>query len=269
MPDRPRPRSGCRAAGDGSVRAARLATAEHDGEAIEMLDKLVPLSGSAPHPSHRVSASMVALASRRCGRRVSQTAFLNSRATSFGHTRRQRRRPHTRTGLGKLAMFVVLLAHGQVGLAQVQHGLPFVNAAGSAQTGFVWIINRSSSAGTVEISAIDDSGERSGPVDLSLDAMAAVRLSSSELEGGNADKGLPVGIGDGEDDWRLELTTELDIDALAFIRTADGFVTAGHDVVQPEFVPASSPGGDDSILYHVSFFNPGSNTEQQSLLRLM
>ena len=181
-----------------------------------------------------------------------------------------RARPFIRwsTGLGKLAMFVVLLAHGQVGLAQVQHGLPFVNAAGSAQTGFVWIINRSSSAGTVEIGAIDDSGERFGPVDLSLDAMAAVRLNSSELEGGNSGKGLPVGIGDGEGNWRLELTTALDIDALAFIRTADGFVTAGHDIVQSEFVPASSPGGDDSILYHVSFFNPGSNTEQQSLLRL-
>ena len=35
-------------------------------------------------------------------------------------------------GLGKLAMFVVLLAHGQVGLAQQLHGLPFVNGAGSA-----------------------------------------------------------------------------------------------------------------------------------------
>ena len=170
---------------------------------------------------------------------------------------------------GKLLTLVALLAHGQVGLAQVQHGLPFVNGAGSAQTGFVRIINRSSSAGTVEISAVDDSGTRFGPVDLSLDAMAAVRLNSSELEGGNADKGLPVGIGDGEGDWRLELTTELQIEALAFIRTADGFVTAGHDIVQPEFVPASSPGGDDSILYDVSFFNPGSNTEQQSLLRLI
>ena len=173
------------------------------------------------------------------------------------------------TSLGKLLVLVVLLAQGQVGLAQQQHGLPFVNAAGSAQTGFVRIINRSSSAGTVEISAIDDSGARFGPVDLSLDAMAAVRLNSSELEGGNAGKGLPVGINDGEGDWRLELTTELDIGALAFIRTADGFVTAGHDIVQPEYVPPSTRGGDHSILYQVSFFNPGSNTEQQSLLRLI
>ena len=99
--------------------------------------------------------------------------------------------------------------------------------------------------------------------------MAAVRLNSSELEGGNADKGLPVGIGDGEGDWRLELTTGLEIEALAFIRTADGFVTAGHDIVRPEHVPPSTPGGDHSILYQVSFFNPGSNTEQQSLLRLI
>ena len=172
-------------------------------------------------------------------------------------------------GLGRLLMFAVLLACGQAGLAQVQHGLPFVNAAGAAQTGFVWIVNRSASAGTVKIGAVDDSGTRFGPVDLSLGAMAGVRLNSSELEGGNAVKGLPVGIGNGEGDWRLELTTELDIEPLAFIRTRDGFVTAGHDIVQPEYVPASGPGGDDSILYYVSFFNPGSNPEQQSRLRLI
>ena len=172
-------------------------------------------------------------------------------------------------GLGKLLMLAVLLAHGSAGLAQIQHGLPFVNAAGAAQTGFVWVLNRSGSAGTVKIGAIDDSGTRFGPVELSLGAMAAVRLNSSELEGGNARKGLPVGIGNGEGDWRLELTTELDIEALAFIRTRDGFVTAGHDIVRPEYVPASSPGGDSSILHYVSFFNPGSNTEQQSRLRLI
>ena len=171
--------------------------------------------------------------------------------------------------LGKLLTFVLLLAQAQVGLAQQQHSLPLVKPDGSTQQGFLRIINRSDHAGTVRIDAIDDSGERFGPATLSLSAMATAHLSSKDLEDGNAGKGLPVGVGDGEGDWRLELTTELDIEPLAYIRTPDGFVTSVHDVVEAEFAPASTPGGDDSILYHVRFFNPGRNTRQQSRLRLI
>ena len=72
--------------------------------------------------------------------------------------------------------------------------------------------------------------------------------------------------------WRLALTTELEIEPLAYIRTPDGFVTSVHDVVQPEFVPEYGPArtaSDDSLLYHVRFFNPGKNSTQQSLLRLI
>ena len=84
-------------------------------------------------------------------------------------------------------------------------------------------------------------------------------------------RGFRRGIGDGEGDWRLELSTDLDIEPLAYIRTSDGFVTSVHDVVQPEVVPAgSNPGGAVSpILYHVRFFNPGSNAYQVSRLRLI
>ena len=59
-------------------------------------------------------------------------------------------------------------------------------------------------------------------------------------------------------DWRLELTSDLDIEAGAYIRTRDGFLTSMHDV-------ASSTAG----VHSVPFFNPGSNTAQVSLLRVM
>ena len=87
--------------------------------------------------------------------------------------------------------------------------------------------------------------------------MATAHLNSTDLEDGNADKGLPTGVDDGDGDWRLELTTELDIEPLAYIRTPDGFVTSVHDVVEAEFVRASTLDGNGSILYHVRFFNPG------------
>ena len=171
--------------------------------------------------------------------------------------------------LGPCLAFAFLLMQAPVAFAQQQHSLPLVKPAGSTQEGFLRIVNRSDRAGTVTIHAIDDDGNRFGPVTLSLSAMATAHLNSTNLEDGDASKGLPEGVGDGDGDWRLELTTELDIEPLAYIRTPDGFVTSVHDVVEAEFVRASTPDGDNSILYHVRFFNPGKNDMQQSQLRLI
>ena len=138
------------------------------------------------------------------------------------------------------------------------HTLPYVlSASNGAQTGFVRIVNQSDQAGTVRITAIDDTGERFGPINLSLDANEAVNFNSHDLEQGNASKGLSGGAGDGGGSWRLVLETALNITPLAYIRTADGFVTSMHDVA-----PVS--GMDHSVL----FFNPGSNTRQISRLRI-
>ena len=123
------------------------------------------------------------------------------------------------------------------------------------------IINHSEHAGTVSIHAIDDTGERFGPVSLSLEAMQTRHFNSADLENGNAAKGLSAGVGDGTGNWRLELSSELAIEALAYIRTPDGFVTSMHEVV------AASEEG--SNRYHVPFVNPGSNSNQESLLRLI
>ena len=133
------------------------------------------------------------------------------------------------------------------------------------------IINRSDRDGTVRIHAIDDNGERFGPVTLSLNAMATAHLNSADLEDGNAAQGLSGGVGDGAGDWRLELTTELNIEPLAYIRTPDGLLTSMHDVVDAEFVPGTYGLGspDDSMRHHVRFFNPASNNHRVSHLRLI
>ena len=121
------------------------------------------------------------------------------------------------------------------------------------------IINNSNRAGEVTITAIDDEGERHGPVTLSLEARAAQHFNSDDLEDGNPDKGLSEGVGKGDGNWRLKLETNLDIEHLAYIRTEDGFVTNMHEVA------AEIPEG--SNRYHVPFLNPGSNTAQESKLR--
>ena len=140
--------------------------------------------------------------------------------------------------------------------------LPLVMAADNlVQQGFVRLINRSERAGALRIHAIDDSGRRFGPLDLEMDANAALHFNSRELEEGNADKGLAGGVGDGEGNWRLELDTELEIEPFAYVRTTDGFVTSIHEVA----VQAR----DGEMRYHMPFFNPGSNRSQLSRLRLI
>ena len=140
--------------------------------------------------------------------------------------------------------------------------LPLVMAASDrGRQGFVRIINHSDRAGTVDIHAIDDTGRRLGPVSLSLEAWAAAHFNSADLENGNTAKGLSAGVGDGTGNWRLELASALPIEALAYIRTPDGFVTNMHEVAIETF--------EGSNHYHVSFFNPGRNRNQESRLRLI
>ena len=167
-----------------------------------------------------------------------------------------------RTAVGCVALAAALTA--TVALAQEAdqtpdgHAVPlFMSAADPTRTGFVRIVNHSTRAGEVSIEAYDDEGQQLGPVVLSVDANEAVHVNSADLENGNPGKGLSGSTGPGEGDWRLVLTSGLDIEVLAYIRTTDGFLTAMHDTVS----------GDDG-RHDVAFFNPGSNLDQESQLRL-
>ena len=141
------------------------------------------------------------------------------------------------------------------------HVLPFVLAASnSGMQSFVRIMNRTSRAGDVSISAIDDTGQRFGPISLSLAPETTVHLNSTDLERGNPAKGLHGGVGRGSGNWRLELKTEVDTEVHAYIRTADGFLTSLHEVAQES--------GRGSMRYELPFFNPASNRANVSWLRL-
>ena len=144
--------------------------------------------------------------------------------------------------------------------ATVQEVWLFLGASeDSGREGFLRVVNHSAQAGEVRIEAVDDEGTPADPVTLSVGASQAIHLNSRDMEGGNADKGLPEGIGPGQGEWRLALSSALDFEALSYVRTADGFVTTMHD---------TAPTLDDGS-HRVAFLNPGSNYRQESHLRLV
>ena len=134
--------------------------------------------------------------------------------------------------------------------------VPYFPAAGTpGRVGFVRIVNRSNADGDVFVEAVDDAGVRVGPVRIRVGARGAVHFNSGDLENGNAAKGLRAGVGrPTAGDWRLEVISPLDIEVLSYVRTDDGFVTAMHDVATQAMLP---------------FFNPGSNENQESILRVV
>ena len=142
---------------------------------------------------------------------------------------------------------------------QGTHFLPLFPAKSSlGRAGFLRVINLSGRSGVVWIYAIDDHGNRRGPVSLRLDAGAAAQVNSGDLEDGISGKGLTGSIGAGAGDWRLELTSDLEFEALAYARTEDGFVTAMHDAAPRQ-----------AGYHRIAVFNPASNRNQVSLLRLV
>ena len=168
-------------------------------------------------------------------------------------------RPVRRARVAWLTALFLLLP-GQAALSQNEHDLPLVLSASSGgRDGFVRIINRSDQPGEVDIEAIDDSGQRFGPVSLSIDANGAKQFNSRDLEEGSSSVGLSAGVGDGDGDWRLKLRTTLDIEPLAYVRTSDGFLTSMHDLASEE-----AP-----MRYRAPIFNPGSNQSLESSLRLV
>ena len=134
----------------------------------------------------------------------------------------------------------------------------FLSASDPLRQSFVRVIN-TGSAGTARIFAFDDTGQRYGPVTLSLRSGGARHFNSTDLELGKPEKGLPEGIGGGMGDWRLLFDSDQPLEVLSYVRGRDGFVTSMHEV---------APADDDGI-HSIHFLNPASNWRQESRLRLV
>ena len=144
--------------------------------------------------------------------------------------------------------------------AERTHRIALFPAAGDAagRQGFARVVNRSEESGEVRIEAWDDAGVLHGPVTLRLGAGEAVHFNSTDLEEGNAGKGLSGATGAGTGQWRLALRSTLALEVLSYIRTQDGFLTSMHDVA-----PEGAQG------HRVVIFNPGRNAHQASRLRVV
>ena len=166
---------------------------------------------------------------------------------------------HPAGHLANLSASGLRAATGDEAVTERRYTLPLLKAASDrVRLGFLRIVNHSDRAGTVRMFGIDDAGDRYGPITLTLDASASVRLTAQDVETGNASRGLPRGLGDGAGNWRLDLHTDLDIEPLAYIGNSGGVAAAMHDTVR-----------ETATGYHVAFFNPGSNDSIRSRLRLI
>ena len=152
------------------------------------------------------------------------------------------------------------LSSGAVTPVAGTHAVPLFPAAADAdgRQGFVRVVNRDDRAATVTVTARDDGGGTEASTTLTVRGSQTVHFNSGDLERGNADKGLSGGVGTGTGNWRLALDSAADIDVLGYIRHTDGFLTSMHD---------AAPVTD--TRHRVVFFNPGSNRDQVSTLRLV
>ena len=138
------------------------------------------------------------------------------------------------------------------------------SASDSMRQGFVRIINESGVSGGVRILAFDDGGNAADPVEIQLGAGQSVHFNSSDLENGNANKGIE-GVGPpAQGDWRLDVETALAVRVLSFVRTGDGFLTAIDRL--PIFRFLQNENENESVAHT---FNPGSNDQSVSSLRLV
>ena len=144
-------------------------------------------------------------------------------------------------------------------LTDVGHAVPFLPAAGGAgRQSAVHIVNHAPVAGEVAVVAFDDAGNSYGPITLAIDAYATLRFDAVDLETGDPAKGLPNGIGPGEGDWHLKLTSLLDIEVLAYLHAPDGLLAPTHDLMPP-----TGPGRRAPIVLS------GSTTDQTAFLRVI
>lgn len=175
---------------------------------------------------------------------------------------RDRPRGAVATWLTALLGLLLPLAAASQGVLPTDRYLWLVpDADNTQQQGFIRLLNRGGFVSGVTIWGIDADGVRStGTVSVGLSPHQALQMNSQDLEQGNDAKGLigSLGAPSVSGNWTLVLRADRNLDALAYIRTPNGFLTSMHERVS----------GDGSDWW-VPVFNPGSNPNQRSRLRIV
>ena len=126
------------------------------------------------------------------------------------------------------------------------------------------IVNRSARSGRVAIRAIDAQGRSHPAGALALATGQTVEFNSTDLEQGDADRGLTglTATGVDQGNWRLLLTSDLDIRAYAYVEASDGLFGSFHE-------RAGSAMADAQPMHEVLLFNGASHQDGTSRLRLI
>ena len=184
-----------------------------------------------------------------------------------------------RITLGHLWAGLIVLAmsagHGIVNAQPCEFGselLPFVPRAGwpDGLQGFVRLVNRRSTDAELAFTATDDAGN-SHDLTVRVPAERTLHFNSEDLEFGNAEKGELSGTGTGSarGHWRLCFRLgNHNIAPTGYIRTTDGFLTDMTLSVAPDVWDCSAD-GPQCAQWIVPIFNPASNTNQVSRLRII
>ena len=108
------------------------------------------------------------------------------------------------------------------------HRVPLFPSAsdGEGRRGLVRVVNRSADSAEVGIDAFDATDRAYEELRLALEAESSAEFDATDLEQGNAEKGLTGSTGPGEGDWWLELTSASDIEVLSYVDTASGPLSA-------------------------------------------
>ena len=163
--------------------------------------------------------------------------------------------------------------------------VPFFPAPDGIRQGFVRVVSSTVGEPLWDTDASDRAWvygwdqDATKPARLLLGARNARHFNADDLPSGNPDKGLRSMIGFEAGD-SLDVYASAEIDVLSYIRTTDGFVTAMHDTVPwlpPENVrldvlrgrTVAESEGRAAGGHFVPIFNPASNPNQRSMLRLV
>lgn len=134
----------------------------------------------------------------------------------------------------------------------------FNPASNSTQTSYLRLFNTSSIEQQISILGTDDSAAQSAPLQLRLAANASLMLSASDLENGATSKGLTGKLGNGQGKWRLLLDGAENVEISSLVIAPGGLISDLSGLANKRV---------DSTI-DIFFFNPASNLEKQSFLRI-
>lgn len=162
---------------------------------------------------------------------------------------------------GSLAC-IGLVGAANIATAETVFDVPLMRGADHpTQQGFVRVTAVES--GTISIQAWSDAGDVES-TSLSVEGGKTYHFNSNDLEMGNDDKGI-AGIGTGFGDSYLQLSADFEFVATSYMRTGDGFLTGMGNTL----VPTDGASFGTACVYEATIFNPASNTNQVSSLRIV